>query len=149
MDAILSAHFALAELTRTGTGLRNVPSPGEVENLRTLCRVLLEPIRERFGPIGISSGFRGAKVNEAVGGARSSAHRFGLAADLHPLSPGVSVGDVWHWLAEHRGLPIDQAIWEKRHKRDRVSEWVHVGLAVSLDPNRVAVPRGQAWKEWT
>lgn len=44
---------------------------------------LLQKIRDHFGkPIVISSGYRTAKHNKAVGGATYSQHLYGMAADI-------------------------------------------------------------------
>ena len=52
--------------------------------------VLLQCIREHFGkPITITSGYRTAAHNAAVGGAKSSQHLLGRAADIQVA--GVSV----------------------------------------------------------
>lgn len=45
----------------------------------------LNILRDRFGaPIRIISGYRTARSNEAVGGAKRSYHMYGLAADVSP-----------------------------------------------------------------
>ena len=55
--------------------------------------VLLQAIREHFNkPITITSGYRTAAHNAAVGGAKSSQHLLGRAADIQVA--GVSVEDV-------------------------------------------------------
>ena len=55
--------------------------------------VLLQAIREHFNkPITITSGYRTAAHNTAVGGAKSSQHLLGRAADIQVQ--GVSVEDV-------------------------------------------------------
>ena len=89
----LSPHFTLAELTKTKSGIKNVPNEAQVENLRRVCR-WLERLRrrwnERYGslspdsdePIIINSGFRSAEVNKAVGGSPSSNHLTGCAVDI-------------------------------------------------------------------
>ncbi len=89
----LSPHFTLAELTKTKSGIDNVPNEAQVENLRRVCR-WLERLRrrwnERYGslspdsdePIIINSGFRSAEVNKAVGGSPSSNHLTGCAVDI-------------------------------------------------------------------
>ena len=85
----LSEHFSLAELTKTNTGIENVPNEAQVENLRRVCR-WLERLRRRWNdkygdgddPIIINSGFRSAAVNKAVGGVPSSNHLTGCAVDI-------------------------------------------------------------------
>ena len=43
----LSEHFGLAELTKTKTGIENVPNEEQVDNLRRVCR-WLEQLRLRY-----------------------------------------------------------------------------------------------------
>jgi hypothetical protein len=69
----LSEHFSITEMTKSQTGERkgidNTPTDEEVENLKALCVNVLEKIRAHFGkPITVNSGFRGAKLNKAIGG---------------------------------------------------------------------------------
>ena len=85
----LSEHFGLAELTKTKTGIENVPNEAQVENLKRVCR-WLERLRKRWNdkygdgddPIIINSGFRSAAVNKAVGGVPTSNHLTGCAVDI-------------------------------------------------------------------
>lgn len=78
----LSEHFTLGEMTATSQPFDNTPGAIALENLRTLCKQL-ETIRAKVGrPLRISSGFRSAKVNKAVGGSTYSHHRYGNAADI-------------------------------------------------------------------
>ena len=85
----LSEHFTLGELTKTKTGIENVPNEEQVNNLKRLCR-WLERLRKRWNdlygegddPIIINSGFRSAAVNKAVGGVATSNHLTGCAVDI-------------------------------------------------------------------
>ena len=85
----LSEHMTLAELTKTRTGIKNVPNEAQVENLKRVCQ-WLEQLRRRWNnlygdgddPIIINSGFRSAEVNRAVGGAPTSNHLTGCAVDI-------------------------------------------------------------------
>jgi len=85
----LSEHFTLRELTKTKTGIENVPNEEQVENLKRVCR-WLERLRKRWNdkygegddPIIINSGFRSAAVNKAVGGVATSNHLTGCAVDI-------------------------------------------------------------------
>ena len=85
----LSEHFGLAELTKTKTGIENVPNEEQVNNLRRVCR-WLEQLRRRWNdlygegddPIVINSGFRSPEVNKAVGGVANSNHLKGCAVDI-------------------------------------------------------------------
>ena len=85
----LSEHFKLAELTKTKTGIENVPNEEQVNNLKRLCQ-WLEQLRRRWNnlygegddPIVINSGFRSPEVNKAVGGVSTSNHLTGCAVDI-------------------------------------------------------------------
>ena len=90
----LSEHMTLAELTKTNTGIENVPNEAQVENLKRLCR-WLERLRRRWNdlyaddggvgmeePLIVNSGYRSAAVNKAVGGAPTSNHLTGCAVDI-------------------------------------------------------------------
>ena len=85
----LSEHFSLRELTKTKTGIENVPNEEQVNNLKRLCG-WLEQMRRRWNnlygegddPIVINSGFRSPEVNKAVGGVPTSNHLTGCAVDI-------------------------------------------------------------------
>ena len=93
----LSEHMTLGELTKTKTGIKNVPNEEQVNNLKRLCG-WLEQLRLRYNqmrngneemrnevgeyPIIINSGFRSPAVNKAVGGATLSNHLTGCAVDV-------------------------------------------------------------------
>ena len=85
----LSEHFTLAELTKTKTGIENVPNEEQVNNLKRVCG-WLEQLRRRWNnlygdgddPIIINSGFRSPEVNKAVGGWAQSNHLTGCAVDI-------------------------------------------------------------------
>ena len=79
----LGTYFTLEELTVTNSGLPNVPNSVEIANLKSLVTNILDPLRKEFGmPIKVNSGYRSQAVNKAVGGAASSQHVKGQAADI-------------------------------------------------------------------
>lgn len=80
---LLTPNFHLEEFTRTATGLPNVPNRAERAALQALATNVLQPLRDSIGkPVYITSGFRSAAVNRAVGGVAGSQHRSGQAADI-------------------------------------------------------------------
>ena len=85
--------------------------------------VVLQCIREHFGKaVTITSGYRTAAHNAAVGGAKSSQHLLGRAADIRVQ--GVSVEDVAAY-AESL-MPDWGGIGRYPVKAGRTTGWVHV-----------------------
>lgn len=119
----LSPHFTLAELTRTGTGLPNTPSPAIIDKLKALCVHVLEPVREHYGkPVTVNSGYRSPAVNAAVGSKPTSQHAKGEAADIEV--PGVANAALARWIRDN--LDFDQVIAEAVKPNDPAAGWVHV-----------------------
>jgi uncharacterized protein YcbK (DUF882 family) len=115
----LSPHFSLHELTATTTGYDNTPSNSVIENLYKLAENL-EVVRDILTcPLKINSGFRSVDVNNAVGGSKTSAHCFGLAADFVPQ--GVSLSTAFDLLSNHPRINYDQLILEQN--------WLHIGFS--------------------
>ena len=88
----ITPHFTYRELTNSATGrrlgLENKPNEQELANIRKTAE-RLEKIRAWLGKkygrevsIHVLSCFRSEAVNRAVGGSRTSAHRFGSAASV-------------------------------------------------------------------
>lgn len=120
----LSPHFTLSELIRTSSGLHNDPTIIEINALRALCTTLLEPVRNRFGPVLIHSGFRSKAVNAKIGGAKSSQHMRGEAADFH--CPGATLEHVMRWIVVESELHYGQVILEGHTAGEPT--WIHFSL---------------------
>ena len=85
--------------------------------------VVLQCIREHFGKaVTITSGYRTAAHNAAVGGAKSSQHLLGRAADIRVR--GISVEDVASY-AESL-MPDWGGVGRYPVKAGRATGWVHV-----------------------
>jgi len=124
----LTANFTLEEFTRSTTadrlGIDNTPNAQEIANIRVLCVQILQPARLALGPIQISSGFRSANLNAAVGGVPNSAHSLGFAADVVPVNVGTL--DLAKWIKNNTSF--DQVILEFGTLLN--PNWIHV----SADP---------------
>lgn len=87
-------NFTVDELCRSKTaqrrGINNTPTPSIRVNLEKLIANVLQPLRDKYGkPIIVDSGYRCPKLNQAVGGAKTSQHLYGQAADIHTVSDSV------------------------------------------------------------
>ena len=117
-------YFTISELTRSSTaqsqGIDNTPTPAIRAKLETLITNCLDPIRRIYGrPIIVSSGYRSAALNAAVGGVANSQHTKGEAADLVPASGG-SLAGIFRAAVQFGNF--DQLIIERKGG----SKWVHV-----------------------
>ena len=79
----LSPHFTVGEMMRSGKAPGEASRAEVIENLRELCRCVLEPLRRRVGRVIVVGGYRCEAVNRAVHGAEHSQHMRGEAADIH------------------------------------------------------------------
>src|SRR4030067_1853385 len=118
----LSKNFTLEELTHTDTGISNSPSKKNLLQLEELCTSLLQPIRDKFGRIHITSGFRSKAVNKAVGGKYYSQHTKGEAADIIPLN--ANIDKVMAWIVNESGLQFGE--WIIAQVGDK--EGIHISL---------------------
>lgn len=121
----LSKNFYLDEFQQSATAARHgidmSIQPGGIihANLQHLCRAVLQPARNHFGPIYIISGYRPTALNKRIGGSSNSQHITGQAADIRV--PGHSPLEVARWIRDN--CPeFDQVIHE-------FGEWVHVSIS--------------------
>ena len=107
----ISKNFSYREFEESETakarGITNVISSFEIRDaVRELTLTVLQPLRDAWGePLHINSGYRCPKLNAAVGGAPTSQHTKGEAADIHADHP-IRLAQ----LAYNLGLPYDQMI---------------------------------------
>ena len=118
-------YFTIQELTKSATaqrkGIDNSPSVQVRANLTALIEKVLDPLREAYGkPIVVTSGYRCEKLNRAVGGAASSQHVKGQAADIRSVQDTPEENKKLFDLIVKLGLPFDQLINEYGF------DWVHV-----------------------
>jgi len=123
----------MAEMTVTGSGLPNTPGQLAIENLEYLVEKVLDPAREATGvPIEVTSGYRSAAVNAAIGGVSNSQHVTGQAADITT----ADMAKLFAWLRAH--ATFDQLIWEFGSTAQ--PGWIHVSIK-RLGGNRMQVLR--------
>ncbi len=73
----------------------------------------------------MTSGYRGFRLNDAVGGSKTSAHCIGYAADLVPANGRLAEFKRFcrDWI---KGRPFDQLISEDENAAG-VPRWIHIG----------------------
>ena len=130
----LSANFSLHEMCKSETALRmgfdNTPDEEATENLRLLCEMVLQPVRDHYGKgVKVNSAYRSPESNAAVGGSKTSDHCKGMAADIE--IPGVANADLAQFIMDN--LNYTQLILEFYTPGIPDSGWVHV----SYDPNNL------------
>jgi hypothetical protein len=131
VDMKISTHFSLEEFLVSQTaerhGIDMTPPPEIKLNIIRLVTDLLQPLRDAMGaPLMINSGYRPEDLNSLIGGSKTSAHRFGCAADVR--SNTYSPLDLCHLVVDHN-LPFDQVIHE-------FGRWMHVGIRWDDQPIR-------------
>ena len=135
MDKI-SDHITYAEAIHSSTAKRknidNTPNPTQVETMGLTARKVFEPLRKWVGgAIKVTSFFRSAALNEAIGGSASSQHCKGQAIDLDDVYGHKSNAEMYQWIKEN--LNFDQLIWE--FGTDMNPNWIHVSY-VNDEDNR-------------
>ena len=121
----LTRNFTLSELTKSDTairkGINNNPNAEQVEKLKALCENILQPVRDHFGRVKITSGFRSVELCTAIGSSVNSQHAKAEAADFE--CPGVDNAELADWI--HKNLPYDQLILEFYTPGEPNSGWIH------------------------
>ena len=74
----ISKNFWLKELTGSSMadrlGIDNNPDEDQLVSLVMLVSNILQPVREKFGVVSVSSGLRTKSLNEAIKGSSKSSH---------------------------------------------------------------------------
>ena len=121
------SYFTIAELCASETAKKynidNTPNPIIISHLQQLIN-FLNPLREAWGSaIKVTSGYRCDKLNNMVGGSKTSSHMIGYGVDLVPANGRIK--DFKKFIIFYmKDKMFDQCIDEKSGK----TEWVHIGL---------------------
>ncbi len=133
----LTTNFDLQELTKSQVALRqgldNKPTEAQTKALKLLCEKILQPLRDKVGPVVVNSGFRSAAVNKATGGSETSDHCKGEAADIE----AISLDNLELAKYIEGTFAFDQLILECYTPGDPRSGWVHVSYAETGNRNQV------------
>ena len=115
----LSRNFSLQEMIKSDTAIRldidNNPNADQVEKLKALCENVLQPVRDHFGRVKVTSGYRSPELCAAIGSSVNSQHAKAEAADFEVI--GVDNAEVADWVKMN--CETDQLILEFYTPSDR------------------------------
>ena len=121
----LSRNFTLSELIKSDTairrGINNNPNAEQIEKLKALCENILQPVRDHFGRVKVTSGFRSVELCEAIGSSARSQHAKAEAADFEVI--GTDNAELFDWIKNN--LSPDQLILEFYTPGEPNSGWIH------------------------
>ena len=121
----LSRNFTLQELIKSDTAVRlgvdNNPNANQIEKLKLLCENILQPVRDHFGPVTVTSGFRSPDLCLKIGSSITSQHTKAEACDFE--CPEKDNAEVADWI--YKNLDFDQMILEFYVQGEPNSGWVH------------------------
>lgn len=119
----MTLNFKMSELIYSETAVRkninNMPDINSLDCMLDLITYVLQPLREKLGkPVIVTSGYRNYEVNKLVGGAFTSQHTKGQAADI--IVNGMRTGQLFEFIKKS-GIEYDQLINE-------YNQWVHISF---------------------
>ena len=121
----LSRNFSLQELIKSDTairkGINNNPNAEQIEKLKDLCENILQPVRDHFGRVKVTSGFRSPDLCIAIGSSVNSQHAKAEAADIEVI--GTDNAELADWI--YKNLNFDQLILEFYTPGEPNSGWIH------------------------
>ena len=121
----LSRNFSLQELIKSDTAIRkgidNNPNADQIEKLKALCENILQPVRDHFGRVKVTSGFRSVELCTAIGSSANSQHAKAEAADFEVM--GTDNAELFDWIKDN--LEPDQLILEFYTPGEPNSGWIH------------------------
>jgi hypothetical protein len=131
----LSQNFSLQELIKSDTAIRkgidNNPNSDQVEKLKALCENVLQPVRDHFGRVKVTSGYRSEELCEAIGSSKKSQHAKAEAVDFECI--GVDNAEVADWV--NMNCETDQLILEFYTPGEPNSGWIHASW-IPYQPRR-------------
>ena len=96
----LSRNFSLSELIKSDTAIRlgidNNPNADQIEKLKLLCENILQPVRDHFGRVTVTSCFRSPELCVKIGSSLNSQHTKAEAADFRWLLQKLDLVLPWN-----------------------------------------------------
>ena len=131
----LSRNFTLQELIKSDTAIRkgidNNPNADQIEKLKTLCETILQPVRDHFGRVKVTSGYRSPELCAAIGSSVNSQHAKAEAADFEVIN--TDNAELADWI--NKNLDYDQLILEYYKVGEPNSGWIHCSIC-DKDPRK-------------
>jgi len=126
-SVMMSDDFTYREFVHSDTaikhGIENKPDSLHIRNGKVLFNNTIQKIRDYWGPVIVTSGYRNPLVNQLVGGVADSQHMHGQAVDFYV--PGHNLKKIFEWCVDN--LKYDQIIL--------YNSWIHISY-VSEKQNR-------------
>lgn len=126
----LSKNFHLREFSRSSVALRldidNTIPQEYIPNIQDLVDMVLQPMRDTFGPVIITSGYRCVALNGIIGGSPNSEHCLGRAADF--IVPNQDKLLVVKWIKDY--CDFNQLILEFHDTTDPDKGWIHCSYSI-------------------
>ncbi|WP_183560701.1 D-Ala-D-Ala carboxypeptidase family metallohydrolase [Mucilaginibacter sp. SP1R1] len=135
----ISDHITYDEAVYSNTAkvnhILNIPSADVIKNMQLVASKIFEPVRNHFRtPIKVSSFFRCAALNKAIGGAITSQHVYGQAIDMDgDVFGSPSNKAIFEFIRDT--LDFDQLIVEGIH--DGKMDWVHCSYKNAGNRNQI------------
>ena len=121
----LTRNFSLSELIKSDTAIRlgidNNPNADQIEKLKALCENILQPVRDHFGRVTVTSCFRSPELCLKIGSSLNSQHTKAEAADFEVI--GTDNAELFDWIKAN--LTPDQLILEFYTPGEPNSGWIH------------------------
>ena len=99
----LSRNCTLQELIKSDTAVRkgidNNPNSDQIAKLKLICDNILQPVRDHFGPVVVTSCYRSPELSVAIGSSINSQHCDAEAIDFE--CPGVDNAELCDWISYH------------------------------------------------
>jgi len=124
----MAPNFRYKEFVKSNTamrlGIRNIP------NVERVAGNIIQPVREMFGPMRITSGFRSVELCRAIGSSSRSNHTRGEALDFEPINSSVRLIDILKWI--HTNLDYRELIAEYFP-----NGWVHAAYRLNKNVRKL------------
>ena len=105
-DDKITKNFYYREILRSKTALRlgidNTPNPEQIKNAEFHAHNIMQPTRDKFGKILVSSWFRVPELCVAIGSKETSNHTTGGTTDFYLFGSKTSLISVGIWIAGNR-----------------------------------------------